>query len=105
VDLHAVFFYEKRVVLVLEYCQQGDLSSILQMEVTRRFNESRLFSKLFFNFPCFYIFVWFFRAANYIAEIADALFYCLSKKIFHRDIKLENLLIGQEGQIKIADFG
>lgn len=45
------------------------------------------------------------RAANYIAQIADALIYCHSKKVIHRDIKPENLLIGAKGEIKIADFG
>lgn len=45
------------------------------------------------------------RAANYIAQIADALKYCHSKKVIHRDIKPENLLLGAKGEIKIADFG
>lgn len=45
------------------------------------------------------------RAANYIAQIADALKYCHEKKVIHRDIKPENLLIGAKGEIKIADFG
>lgn len=45
------------------------------------------------------------RAANYIAQIADALRYCHSKNVIHRDIKPENLLIGGNGEIKIADFG
>jgi len=46
-----------------------------------------------------------FRTAKYIAQIADALRYCHSKKVIHRDIKPENLLLGLNGEIKIADFG
>jgi len=46
-----------------------------------------------------------FRTAKYIAQIADALRYCHSKKVIHRDIKPENLLLGINGEIKIADFG
>lgn len=46
-----------------------------------------------------------FRTATFIAQIADALNYCHSKKVIHRDIKAENLLIGAKGEIKIADFG
>ncbi|EPB79271.1 hypothetical protein ANCCEY_01564, partial [Ancylostoma ceylanicum] len=38
-------------------------------------------------------------------QMADALNYCHTKNVIHRDIKPENLLIGDEGQLKIADFG
>jgi aurora kinase A len=46
-----------------------------------------------------------FRTAKYIAQIAEALRYCQSKKVIHQDIKPENLLLGLNGEIKIADFG
>lgn len=42
---------------------------------------------------------------QYIMELADALNYCHSKKVIHRDIKPENLLLGANGELKIADFG
>lgn len=38
-------------------------------------------------------------------EITDALIYCHSKRVIHRDIKPENLLLGMQGELKIADFG
>jgi len=40
-----------------------------------------------------------------MAQLADAITYCHANKVIHRDLKLENLLIGLNGEIKIADFG
>ncbi|GBF99163.1 aurora kinase A, partial [Raphidocelis subcapitata] len=41
----------------------------------------------------------------YVASLARALHYCHTKHVIHRDIKPENLLVGMEGDLKIADFG
>jgi serine/threonine protein kinase len=40
-----------------------------------------------------------------IVKIVDALIYCKSKNIMHRDIKPHNILLNNEGQIKLCDFG
>lgn len=45
------------------------------------------------------------RTATIMEELADALIYCHGKKVIHRDIKPENLLLGLQGELKIADFG
>ena len=78
------FFHdETRVYLILEYAAQGELYKVLQHK--GHFSEA--------------------DTANYISQLARALDYCHSKHVIHRDIKPENLLVGLNGDLKIADFG
>lgn len=42
---------------------------------------------------------------SYLYQILDALNFCHSHRVFHRDLKPQNLLIDREGRLKMADFG
>jgi len=78
------YFYDKtRVYLILEYAAKGELYK--QLKSCRTFDEK--------------------RSAQYIYSLSLALKYCHSKHVIHRDIKPENLLLGLNGELKIADFG
>uniref|UniRef100_A0A672H049 non-specific serine/threonine protein kinase n=1 Tax=Salarias fasciatus TaxID=181472 RepID=A0A672H049_SALFA len=81
--LFGYFHDATRVYLILEYAPKGELYSELQRR--GQFPED--------------------ISATYIMELADALNYCHTKKVIHRDIKPENLLLGGNGELKIADFG
>eukprot|EP00616_Rhizochromulina_sp_CCMP1243_P001428 CAMPEP_0118972094 /NCGR_PEP_ID=MMETSP1173-20130426/8519_1 /TAXON_ID=1034831 /ORGANISM="Rhizochromulina marina cf, Strain CCMP1243" /LENGTH=299 /DNA_ID=CAMNT_0006921611 /DNA_START=21 /DNA_END=920 /DNA_ORIENTATION=- len=77
------FYDEKRIYLILEFAPQGELYK--RLTAVGRFDEA--------------------TAARYIFEMGEALRYCHQKHVIHRDIKPENLLLGYEGELKIADFG
>ena len=80
--MYGYFHTKNSVYLISEYAAQGDLFGKLQGAGS--FEEA--------------------QSAKYISQVASALQYCHSKHVMHRDIKLENLLVGMNGEIKIADF-
>lgn len=81
------FFYSftcrENLYLVMEYLNGGDLFSLLR------------------NLGCLDEDM----ARVYIAELVLALEYLHSLNVIHRDLKPDNLLIGQDGHIKLTDFG
>lgn len=83
--MYGYFHDDKRVYLILEYARNGALYKHLQDQPDKRFNEKTV--------------------AAYIRDLSKALVYCHSKKVIHRDIKPENILLGSNGELKIADFG
>ncbi|TMW56787.1 hypothetical protein Poli38472_006797 [Pythium oligandrum] len=83
--LYATFQDETRVYLVLKYAGGGDLYKKLRSTPGRRFSEK--------------------EAAVYVAQLVSALDACHSQHVVHRDIKPENLLISDQGELLLADFG
>ncbi|XP_016843918.1 aurora kinase C-like [Nasonia vitripennis] len=83
--MYGYFHDDTRVYLILEYAPNGQLFRELDNQPNRRFDEA--------------------KAATYISQLADALKYCHARKVIHRDIKPENLLLGVNGELKMADFG
>ncbi|XP_036698840.1 serine/threonine-protein kinase greatwall isoform X1 [Balaenoptera musculus] len=71
------------VYLVMEYLIGGDVKSLLH--IYGYFDEE--------------------MAVKYISEVALALDYLHRHEIIHRDLKPDNMLISNEGHIKLTDFG
>ncbi|CAG4983981.1 unnamed protein product [Parnassius apollo] len=81
--MYGYFHDDERIYLILEYAKHGALYKFLKEH--KRFDEK--------------------TAAIYVRDLTKALIYCHSKNVIHRDIKPENLLIGDNYELKIADFG
>lgn len=84
VKLYDYFYDESNYYLVLEYCSKGEIYTHFQ-QYKKKLNESeiRTFGK----------------------QALLALAHVHSRGIVHRDIKMGNLLLSENKELKLADFG
>lgn len=78
-----MFHSDYRIHFVMEFVKGGELYKIYQSK--KRFNEKVV--------------------RFYAAQLVLAIGYLHSKGIVHRDLKLENILVAENGYIKIIDYG
>ncbi|KAK9147141.1 hypothetical protein Sjap_007044 [Stephania japonica] len=83
VRLHEVLASKTKIYMVLEYVTGGELFD----RITKKGRLSEDTGRKLFQ------------------QLIDAVSYCHDKGVYHRDLKLENVLIDAEGNIKVSDFG
>jgi serine/threonine protein kinase len=83
VKLHFAFQDEKKLYFVTEFMQGGDL--FFHLSKNSQYKEKDV--------------------KFYASEILLAIEYMHSQNFIYRDLKLENILIGKDGHIKLTDFG
>jgi 3-phosphoinositide dependent protein kinase-1 len=74
---------------VLEYCPFGDLFGVFK-KVTKNMELALKKKEI---------------AHYYLAQVLEGIAYLHSMGLIHRDIKLENIVIGADLNAKLVDFG
>lgn len=83
--LHEVLATCSRVYLVMDYAPRGDLAQYVSGVKAGRLTEP--------------------VARRFFLQLVSALRYCHKRGVSHRDIKPQNLLLSQDGTLKLSDFG
>lgn len=82
VQLYEVMATKTKIYFVMEYCKGGELFN--------KVAKGRLKEEV---------------ARKYFIQLINAVDFCHSRGVYHRDIKPENLLLDENENLKVSDFG
>lgn len=85
VKLQYAFEDSRKIHLVMDFVGEMSLQAYIKTKPTKKLEEN--------------------EAKKLFRQIVEAINYCHSKNIVHRDIKLENILMDKERNAKVIDFG
>ncbi|KAK9887770.1 hypothetical protein WA026_000085 [Henosepilachna vigintioctopunctata] len=85
VSLEDVLMEESRIYLIFEYLMM-DLKKYMDKIEKGKFMDPKL-------------------VKSYFYQLNNAILFCHQRRILHRDLKPQNLLITRDGIIKVGDFG
>lgn len=85
-QFHVAFQNNSAIWLVMPIAQAGSAADVMRCQPQKRFQDERVIAYI-------------------LREVARALDYLHSEKHMHRDLKAGNILLNQEGAVRLADFG
>ncbi|CAH1783548.1 unnamed protein product [Owenia fusiformis] len=83
IHIYEVFENKEKIIILMEYANGGELYEYINDRHRLKDSDSRRFFR----------------------QIVSAVDYCHQHDIVHRDLKLENIVLDSQGNVKIADFG
>lgn len=85
IKVHSILSTSQHVLIFMPLAENGDLGSYIEKNYNGICNEN--------------------RAKEWYYQLMKAMGYLQSKSIAHRDLKLQNILLTKNLNVKIADFG